>query len=277
MTIIYEPTVWENEVPNGSPTRYAITKSDGTVLDPGATIEIINLVTPGTPLDATHLNKMEQGIKSAQESANNADSDAATAQSAANQAILNAAAAASAASAAIPKSVIAAVGDLITGTGTATPSRVPAGSEGQILAMKGGVPAWSPALGALLRQGVITSSGNNVITSVSSFSETTFNNGGYAGSGRITVPSGLDGLYLVMAQGYWDTNAAGNRQLGVRVSGTSTYIWNTVPALTGSNTWQQYFTIRSLKAGDYIELETLQTSGGSLNFNSGELGLFLLR
>jgi hypothetical protein len=47
------------------------------------------------------------------------------------------------AAAAIPKSTVTTNGDLIYGTGSSTVSRVGIGSSGQVLAVSGGVPAWT--------------------------------------------------------------------------------------------------------------------------------------
>ena len=47
------------------------------------------------------------------------------------------------ATAAIPKSTVTTNGDLIYGTGSSTVSRVGIGSSGQVLAVSGGVPAWT--------------------------------------------------------------------------------------------------------------------------------------
>ena len=89
----YIPTIWENEVPGGNSLRYKLTNLDGSVLSEGATIELITPVTPGTPVNATNLNKIEQGIKTAQDTANQGVSDASAAQGTANLARNEAAAA----------------------------------------------------------------------------------------------------------------------------------------------------------------------------------------
>jgi hypothetical protein len=80
----YIPVVWQNEVPNGLPLRYKITDFDGTVLAEGAMIELLNALTPGTPVNATNLNHIEQGVKTAQDTADSGVSKANAAQGAAN-------------------------------------------------------------------------------------------------------------------------------------------------------------------------------------------------
>jgi hypothetical protein len=80
----YIPVVWTNEVPNGLPLRYKITDFDGTVLAEGAMIELLNALTPGTPVNATNLNHIEQGVKTAQDTADSGVSKANAAQGSAN-------------------------------------------------------------------------------------------------------------------------------------------------------------------------------------------------
>lgn len=89
----YIPTLWENEVPGGNPLRFKLTNLDGSVLSEGAMIELVTPVTPGTPVNATNLNKIEQGIKTAQDTANQGVSAASAAQGTANLARNEAAAA----------------------------------------------------------------------------------------------------------------------------------------------------------------------------------------
>jgi hypothetical protein len=66
----YTPTVWENETPAESPVRFTIRDQAGAVLYDNVTIDLKTVVTPGTPLDSTKMNHIEQGIKAAQDTAN---------------------------------------------------------------------------------------------------------------------------------------------------------------------------------------------------------------
>lgn len=174
-----------------------------------------------------------------------------------------------------------ATGDMEYYASSTGKSRLAIGGEGRILGSWGGVPRWERARGAYMAGGVLTVVHHNAITAISPFLTSIYHDGGFAvdENTRITIPAQCSGvnLWLLFAQGYWDTNNTGNRQLGIRLSGSSTYLFNTVPALQGSQTWQQYLGLRTLSPGDYIELVTLQTSGGDLNFRNGELGMILLR
>ena len=54
----YEPTVWVNETPQTTPIKYKITDDSAGVVAASAKIELVTPVTPGTPVDATRLNKI---------------------------------------------------------------------------------------------------------------------------------------------------------------------------------------------------------------------------
>jgi hypothetical protein len=58
----YTPTVWVDEVPGSSPIKYSITGDIEGVISASAQIAIVTGVTPGTPLTATNLNKIENAI-----------------------------------------------------------------------------------------------------------------------------------------------------------------------------------------------------------------------
>ena len=64
----YEPTVWVNETPQTTPVKFKITDDTEGVLANSAKIELVTPVTPGTPLDATRMNKIEQGIEAVTDS-----------------------------------------------------------------------------------------------------------------------------------------------------------------------------------------------------------------
>lgn len=100
----YVPKSWADEVPNTTPLRFKITLSNGTVLAADATIELVTAITAGTPVNASNLNHMEQGIKAAQDGVN-----------------------------AGAPAIFQAKGDLIAGSGAGAGGRLAAGSNGQTL------------------------------------------------------------------------------------------------------------------------------------------------
>lgn len=107
----YIPTNWANETPEETPLRFKITQQDGTILDPGATIELVTPVTPGTPVNATNMNKIETAIQNASQHVDNLWTQ------------VNAGA---------PK-IFQARGDLIAGDGVNVGRRVPLGANGRVL------------------------------------------------------------------------------------------------------------------------------------------------
>lgn len=88
MTNTYVPTTWEDEVPNSTPVKYAITGDSEGIISSSAEITLVTTIVPGTPLNATNLNKMEMGIKTAQDDANIAIAAAAAAQMDADKGVL---------------------------------------------------------------------------------------------------------------------------------------------------------------------------------------------
>lgn len=83
---------------------------------------------------------------------------------------------------------------------------------------------------------------------------------------RLTVPTGLGGVYLITAVGSFAVNGSGVRQLNIRING-STYYQMLSIAPTILDVYRGTSSIELvLAAGDYIELTPYQTSGGSLDF-----------
>ena len=57
----YVPTVWTDEILAGAP-KYSVTGDVEGELSASAVIQLVTGVTAGTPLNATNLNKFEQGL-----------------------------------------------------------------------------------------------------------------------------------------------------------------------------------------------------------------------
>ena len=91
---------------------------------------------------------------------------------------------------------------------------------------------------------------------------------------RITIPTGMGGYYLIYAQVNWDASTSGRRIIILLKNNTSSLrslegfstATNTVYPVTA------IMTVANLSAGDYIEVELLQTSGGNLNTDNGVSG-----
>ncbi len=84
---------------------------------------------------------------------------------------------------------------------------------------------------------------------------------------RLTVPSGLEGEYLLSAQVEFAANSTGNRQLGIRVNGTTTVVSDIRVGLSVITRLIVHTQVR-LNAGSYLEVRAFQNSGGALNINS---------
>jgi hypothetical protein len=85
---------------------------------------------------------------------------------------------------------------------------------------------------------------------------------------RLTVPTGGDGLYLVIAAVAFGSNATGYRQLRLAKNGTAL---NSIRAQGGTASGDsviQISDILNLAAADYVEVKAYQTSGGSLNIGN---------
>jgi hypothetical protein len=87
---------------------------------------------------------------------------------------------------------------------------------------------------------------------------------------RITIPSGLGGRYLCMAQANFAANATNRRVTNLRKSGASAVSLTVLPGIGGSPNRHLTATVADLAAADYLELVVNQNSGGSLNLNGGE-------
>lgn len=73
------------------------------------------------------------------------------------------------------------------------------------------------------------------------------------------------GTYLIIANVSFASNTTGERVCRIRLNGTTT-IGNVAAApVTGDSTTQSVSTQYALAAGDYVEVEAFQTSGGALN------------
>ena len=86
---------------------------------------------------------------------------------------------------------------------------------------------------------------------------------------RLTIPSGLGGIYLVFGRVEFVTNATGGRSVAIRrnASGTAGSFNNSKIALTPASWTTPVITLglMSLNPTDYLELRVEQESGGALD------------
>lgn len=113
-----------------------------------------------------------------------------------------------------------------------------------------------------------TSITNNTETAVS-FDSEVFDVGALhdpsSNPSRFTVPTGGDGLYVVIGQARWTGNGTGIRSARIYKNGTSLQAQNDAASGTTDFTRLEVAALINLVAGDYVELKVLQTSGGALN------------
>jgi hypothetical protein len=85
-------------------------------------------------------------------------------------------------------------------------------------------------------------------------------------TGRLTVPAGLGGMYLVGGAWQWDANAGGTRRaFGLRLNGTLV-IAAVEEAPSGATMFPTFApaTLVALAAGDYVDSTGYQDAGGNL-------------
>ncbi len=118
----------------------------------------------------------------------------------------------------------------------------------------------------------------NISTSNGTFQALTFNTERYdvggmhstsSNTGRITVPTGGDGVYRCGGHVDWVSNGTGIREVQIRLNGATVIAYNTMNPLSGTDSILSVNTEYALVAGDYLELLTFQSSGGALNIGAG--------
>ena len=115
-----------------------------------------------------------------------------------------------------------------------------------------------------------TQSIGNSADTLATFDSEEFDTDGYhstaSNTSRITIPAGLGGYYHVGFIVLWADNATGLRIGRILKTGASVRASQvtTFPNAGGNTPHISYETIISLAAGDYVEVNLFQTSGGSL-------------
>lgn len=88
-------------------------------------------------------------------------------------------------------------------------------------------------------------------------------------TGRLTIPSGLAGKYMATGHVRFAANATGTRRVQIQRNGADVLGFNIFPPAAGGDvTVLSIATIADLAVGDYLELATYQSSGGSLNIDA---------
>lgn len=95
---------------------------------------------------------------------------------------------------------------------------------------------------------------------------------------RLTVPTGLGGTHMTFGRTSFATHATGHRRVNVQINGGSVITISQVNAVdtAGATTVLANFWVGRLSAGDYIELNVLQNTGGALNVTMSNFGIVRL-
>jgi hypothetical protein len=179
---------------------------------------------------------------------------------------------------------ITASGDIIVGTGSGTFDNLPIGTTGQVLTadttvspykVKWATPASAAFVGCLAFPSGNTTLSNAAYTTINMNSET-FDTDGFhsttTNTSRLTVPSGKDGYYHIIASGPFGANATGVRILNIRKNGANLAKAYTAGATAAGGVSVTNHYIANLAVGDYIEVQAMQNSGGNLDLEGGADG-----
>lgn len=82
-------------------------------------------------------------------------------------------------------------------------------------------------------------------------------------TGRLTIPSGQDGIYSIVGNAGWDANTTGYRALDIRLNGATLIGREQVSGQASIVFTHHVMTIYSLVATDYVELIATQNSGAN--------------
>jgi hypothetical protein len=165
-------------------------------------------------------------------------------------------------------------GDIVYGTGSGAISRLGVGTTGQILTVAAGVPSWSApggssfvgcSLGRTADQTMSNNAVNEVLWTTEAIDTNAFHDTS-TNTGRLTIPAGKAGKYLIGFALNFASNSTGVREVFLKKNGSdfAPAIGTTLPALSGGAMTMNLTTIVSLAEADYITANIYQNSGGNL-------------
>jgi len=179
----------------------------------------------------------------------------------------------------IPATILDAKGDLIAATAADTASRLAVGANGTVLtadsAEATGLKWATPAGGSTFAGVSVYDSSNqaisNGVTTALTFNSEYFDTNGYhstsTNTSRLTVPAGKAGYYLITAQGTYNLNGTGQRDIIFYKNGAYLRYSSSVAGNSSVYVGNEMTVVYYLAEADYIELFTYQNSSTSLNFD----------
>jgi hypothetical protein len=172
----------------------------------------------------------------------------------------------------IQPTIFDAKGDLLTATAADTAARLAVGTNGQTLIADSTAATglkWSP-LPAIVGSSIYGSGltiANNTST-IATFPSERFDTAGFhstsVNTGRFTIPAGYAGWYVINARFRWDQNATGTRSMIVKKNGSTLAASSELQGNVTIYQGNQIETLDLFAAGDYVEFEVFQNSGGNL-------------
>jgi hypothetical protein len=178
----------------------------------------------------------------------------------------------------IAKTLTTTTGDIIYASGANTPARLGIGSSAQVLTVSGGVPAWAtPASGLTYVGAQVTNTSSQSIPNGTyttlNFQSENFDTDGFhdnsTNNSRLTIPAGKGGKYLITTQINFANNSTGLRIIEITKNGGATLAQSMFSPISGSTSTFAFSCVVSAVATDYFTMQAYQSSGGSLNVNSG--------
>lgn len=168
-----------------------------------------------------------------------------------------------------------AKGDIIAFTAADTPARLAVGSNDQVLTADSTAATglkWAAASGSGFTQGCRIYNNANISIPDATFTQLTFNSERFdtdtmhstvSNTGRITFTTA--GKYIVVASVQWDSNATGQRVVGILLNGATIIAQERDNAGAAINHDHAVATMYDFAATDYVEVRVFQNSTAALN------------
>jgi hypothetical protein len=170
-------------------------------------------------------------------------------------------------------------GDTIYSSSGSTPARLGIGSTGQVLTVAAGIPSWATPAGAsfvgcLLTTTTTDQTTSNTVQAKVNFPVENYDTDGFhdnsTNNTRITIPSGKGGYYWVYGNIQWLNSTSGRRIIYITKNNSDAVSAEGFSVASNTQYPSQSAGIAlSLVAGDYVELEAYQSSGGNLDLENG--------